>query len=285
VGTTAKCYTQSLAVAASSVACFLLLSLFVEEVWAATPGDDACRPDVHSPLLYLGAVFGLLVVLAFGWMTLRRILVSGRDLLNELRVQLGAQRERAGSGTPERMAPGLAPEDRLRIVGARSASESDAEAGQLACVEIVSRIALRGMLTPALVGVGFPLLVGVALRLLASADDLATPAEALAALLLVAIFVGALGSLLFIYAGGAWDNAKKYVETGAHGGRFLVRAASAHLDRERASTAAEVNNPTWVAAAIGDTIGDPLRGAVGPATQALLKTLIALTLVFLPFFL
>ncbi|MCA9621599.1 MAG: sodium/proton-translocating pyrophosphatase, partial [Myxococcales bacterium] len=62
------------------------------------------------------------------------------------------------------------------------------------------------------------------------------------------------------------DNAKKYIETGAHGG-------------------GEADNPTYVAAIIGDSIGDPLKGAIGPATQAWLLTLSALSLVFLPFFL
>jgi K(+)-stimulated pyrophosphate-energized sodium pump len=115
-------------------------------------------------------------------------------------------------------------------------------------------------------------------------------AEALVALLLVATIAGALGSLLFTTAGSAWDNAKKYIETGAHGGRYVLDTASqsaAPAGRPRSSEPprpAEIDNPTYVAAVIGDTIGDPLKGAVGPATQALLETLIALTLVFLPFF-
>jgi K(+)-stimulated pyrophosphate-energized sodium pump len=117
-----------------------------------------------------------------------------------------------------------------------------------------------------------------------TADTVVTAAEALAALLLVALVAAGLGSLLFLHAGGAWDNAKKYIETGAHGGRYLVdRAAGRQLPAS--GSEGEVDNPTYVAAAIGDTVGDPLRGALGPATLALLKTLTALTVVFLPFFL
>jgi K(+)-stimulated pyrophosphate-energized sodium pump len=175
-------------------------------------------------------------------------------------------------------------------------------ARQLACVEIVSRVALRGMLTPAFVGIGFPLLIGVALRLLQTGDRVASSAEALVALLLVATIAGALGSLLFTTAGSAWDNAKKYIETGAHGGRYLPdpavpkgaspKGASPQEAGPRRSSngdtlerAKELDNPASVAAVIGDTVGDPLKGAVGPATQALLITLVALALVFLPFFL
>ena len=288
VGTTAKSYTQLIALAASSVAGFLLVGLFVEEVWESAATEESCRPDVHSPLLYVGALLGVMVILVFSWVTLRRIIVASRDLLNELRVQLGAQRARSG-GPAERMAPGLVTEDALRIVGSQSSRESAAEEGQLACVEIVSRIALRGMVAPAIVGVGLPLVIGVGLRLIATADMMATSAEALAALLLVALVAAALSSLLFIHAGGAWDNAKKYIETGAHGGRYLVdravRAQASGVSSPALRRVAEVDNPTYVAAVIGDTVGDPLRGALGPATQALLATLIALTLVFLPFFL
>jgi hypothetical protein len=197
--------------------------------------------------------------------------------------------------------------------GSRGGAGGGASAGQLACVEIVSRIALRGMLTPAIVGVGLPLLIGVALRLYATEDTVIASAEALVALLLVATIAGALGSLLFTNAGSAWDNAKKYIETGAHGGRYvldsspLLAPSLAGADgarpghsTERGSAgslglmgevsrgalgAGEIDNPTYVAAVIGDTIGDPLKGAVAPATQALVTTLAALALVFLPFFL
>ena len=148
-------------------------------------------------------------------------------------------------------------------------SRGEEGTNQLVCVEIVSRIALRGMLAPALLGVGIPLCIGVVLRLVAPGDSVATSAEALVALLVVATIAGAIGSLLVTNAGSAWDNAKKYIETGAHGGRYVAGA----------------NNPTYVAAVVGDTIGDPLKGAIGPATRALVKTLTVLALALLPFFL
>jgi Na+/H+-translocating membrane pyrophosphatase len=350
VGTTAKSYTRSVAAVASSLASLVLLAVFQVRVWSQ---DEAASgsADASSPLLYIAAILGLLVILSFHWATLRRIVSAARELVNELRVQLGAADPAAGlRGTPhapfqgaglgqldppaqaelgdgqlgdstahdstahdsaahdsaahdsaahdaplwddlgdlERgLGPGRLPSPR-RSVAAQG--ESQHAQRQLACVEIVARIALRGMLAPALVGLILPIVIGVALRLSARGDSVTGSAEALVALLLVATIAGALGSLLFTTAGSAWDNAKKYIETGAHGGRYVLDTASqsaAPAGRPRSSEPprpAEIDNPTYVAAVIGDTIGDPLKGAVGPATQALLETLIALTLVFLPFF-
>jgi K(+)-stimulated pyrophosphate-energized sodium pump len=273
VGTTTKSYTRILVTLTSSISCFLLLSTFLMQVWSGADEQGALI-DVSSPLLYVGAVLGVIVVLVFIWVTLRRITISGRELVNELRVQLGADVRGAAADSP-----------------LRTTSELGSEAnGQLACVEIVSRVALRGMLAPAIVGVGVPLLIGVVLRLLPSGDRVTTSAEALVALLVVATIAGAFGSLLFTNAGSAWDNAKKYIETGAHGGRYLVdpnkptRTPNATND-EAAEYGGELNNPTYVAAVIGDTVGDPLKGAIGPATPVLVITLAAFALVFLPFFL
>jgi K(+)-stimulated pyrophosphate-energized sodium pump len=302
MGTTAKSYTRSLVTVTSSLSCFLLITVFLSEVWegaAAAPGQI----DVTSPALYVCGVLGALTILLFMWVTLRRIVLAARELINEMRVQLGADRAHITASlarSPAAVADPDGDEPTPTLGDDRVESEAPTEppggrrgARQLACVEIVSRVALRGMLAPALVGIGFPLLVGVALRLLRTGDRVASSAEALVALLLVATIAGALGSLLFTTAGSAWDNAKKYIETGAHGGRYLqdpsAARRSSHGDQlERATgldRAAELDNPACVAAVIGDTIGDPLKGAVGPATQALLITLVAMALVFLPFFL
>jgi K(+)-stimulated pyrophosphate-energized sodium pump len=306
MGTTAKSYTRTLITVTSGLSCFLLISVFLSEVWESSPGSHTEGSiDVTSPALYVGGVLGGLSVLLFMWLTLRRIVLAARELINELRVQLGAERAHITATLPRSMGlPSEAPADPgVRGVPGELGEPDERASGarQLACVEIVSRVALRGMLTPAFVGIGFPLLIGVALRLLQTGDRVASSAEALVALLLVATIAGALGSLLFTTAGSAWDNAKKYIETGAHGGRYLPdpavpkgaspKGASPQEAGPRRSNgdtlerAKELDNPASVAAVIGDTVGDPLKGAVGPATQALLITLVALALVFLPFFL
>jgi K(+)-stimulated pyrophosphate-energized sodium pump len=258
VGTTAKSLARVVTTVAGTLGSFLLMAIFLDQV-ARARGLRAS--DLQSPMIYLGGLTGLLVVLAFGRTLLGRIVSAARELVQELRHQLGV-----------------------------AEVEVRAEAQQ-ACVEAVSRAALRGMLPPALVGVGLPLLIGAGLRLLATGDRVTTSAEALVAFVLVATIAGGLGSLLFTKAGSAWDNAKRYIETGAHGGRYIRgRSREALADRAQATTDGEEAvpqevNPTYVAAVIGDTIGDPLKGAVAPAVQALLATLATLVLVFLPFFL
>ena len=273
VGAGAKGLSGALAAAASTLACLLLVGVFQSELGQRRGGGlTAGAVEDSGPLVCFGALAGLLVVLAFSWATLTRLAQSVRALILELRAQLG-------SAPPP---PGEA-EDR-------------AWQGPLGCVEIVSRHALRGMLPPALLGVGVPLLIGAALRLWSSGDRVTGSAEALVALVLVATIAGALGSLLFSTAGSAWDNAKKYIQTGAHGGRFVPdphgRDPRGASPTRRAGGAGSselggswTDNPTYVAAAVGDTIGDSLKGLVGPALQALVKTLAALVLVFSPLFL
>ena len=305
VGCTTKAFTKALAAVASSLACFLLLAVFVAEVSASADADPTVV-DVSSPILYAGAILGLVSLLAFLWSLLRRILFASRDLMNEVRVQLGASSEESGglasgglasAGLSSLGLGGMArgslerDQDEAGEEGARGRKDprrvlvDPQEESQLACVEIVSRVALRGMSGPAAIGLGLPLLSGLVLRLLSSGDRVTASAEALVALLLVATVAGSLGSLLFTNAGSAWDNAKKYIETGAHGGRYVDASTGALRGRGRGTEGGEVDNPTYVAAVTGDTIGDPLKGALGPATQSWLVTLAALALVFLPFFL
>jgi K(+)-stimulated pyrophosphate-energized sodium pump len=138
---------------------------------------------------------------------------------------------------------------------------------------MVSRAALRLMIAPALVAAGTPIVVGLALRFVRTEDNPLVAADSVAALIMAGTVAGVLGSLLLGNAGGAWDNAKKYIATGAHGGRHLVD-----------ETGARVDNPTYTAALVGDTVGDPLKDTAGPAMHVLVKMLPIVTIVFLPFF-
>jgi K(+)-stimulated pyrophosphate-energized sodium pump len=83
-----------------------------------------------------------------------------------------------------------------------------------------------------------------------------------------------LGALLLGNAGVSWDNAKQYIVTGAHGGRFTVDEAGNRSE-----------NPVHAAASISDGVGDPLKDATVPALQVVAKLLCITILVFLPFFL
>ena len=120
------------------------------------------------------------------------------------------------------------------------------------CVDISTRASLREMILPGVVAIGAPLLIGVLLG-----------KAALAGLLVGATVVGVPMAIMMSNAGGAWDNAKKYIESGTHGGK----GSDAHK-----------------AAVTGDTVGDPFKDTSGPALNILIKLMSIVALVFAPLF-
>lgn len=121
------------------------------------------------------------------------------------------------------------------------------------CVGISTTAALHEMLLPGLMAVIVPLLVGVVLGV-----------ESLGGLLAGSLVTGVLMAIFMSNAGGAWDNAKKYIETGHHGGK----GSEAHK-----------------AAVVGDTVGDPFKDTSGPSINILIKLMTIVSLVFAPLFL
>ena len=110
---------------------------------------------------------------------------------------------------------------------------------------------------PSLLATMFPIAVGLIFR------ALGIGAEAVAAFLMVGTIVGILMALSLNNGGGSWDNAKKYIESGAHGGKGS--------DSHKASV-------------VGDTIGDPFKDTAGPSLHVLIKLLATITLVLAPLF-
>lgn len=121
------------------------------------------------------------------------------------------------------------------------------------CVAISTKAALHEMLLPGLMAVIVPVVVGVVLGV-----------DALGGLLAGALVTGVLMAIFMSNSGGAWDNAKKYIETGAHGGK----GSEAHK-----------------AAVVGDTVGDPFKDTSGPSINILIKLMTIVSLVFAPLFL
>ena len=121
------------------------------------------------------------------------------------------------------------------------------------CVAISTKAALHEMLLPGLMAVTVPVVVGVVLGV-----------DALGGLLAGALVTGVLMAIFMSNSGGAWDNAKKYIETGAHGGK----GSEAHK-----------------AAVVGDTVGDPFKDTSGPSINILIKLMTIVSLVFAPLFL
>jgi K(+)-stimulated pyrophosphate-energized sodium pump len=120
------------------------------------------------------------------------------------------------------------------------------------CVDISTRAALKEMIIPGLSAVIVPLAVGFLLG-----------KEALGGLLAGALLVGVLQAIYMANAGGAWDNAKKYIESGQYGGK---------------------GSDPHKAAVVGDTVGDPFKDTAGPSLNILIKLMSIVALVFAPLF-
>lgn len=132
------------------------------------------------------------------------------------------------------------------------------------CVSIVNEAGLREMVKPGCLAVFAPIITGVLFRVIGYYRGRPLlGAEVLAGYLMFATSTGILMALFLNNAGGAWDNAKKYVETGKHGGK----GSDAHK-----------------ASVTGDTVGDPFKDTAGPSIHILMKLLSTITLVLVPIF-
>jgi K(+)-stimulated pyrophosphate-energized sodium pump len=141
------------------------------------------------------------------------------------------------------------------------------------CVDIVTRSALRQMIAPGLLAVLMPVAVGLLFRIFITPEQPLIAAESVASLLMVGTIGGILMALFLNNGGGAWDNAKKYIEAGAHGGKYLTDGSGVRT-----------KNPTHSAAVVGDTVGDPCKDTAGPSLHVLIKLLSTITLVLAPLF-
>ena len=128
--------------------------------------------------------------------------------------------------------------------------EGKAKADYRACVDISTRAAIHKMLLPGALAIILPLAMGLILG-----------AAALAGFIAGAVVTGVMLAIFMANAGGAWDNAKKYIEGGEHGGKGSL----AHK-----------------AAVVGDTVGDPFKDTSGPAMNILIKLMTIVSLVFAP---
>ena len=129
--------------------------------------------------------------------------------------------------------------------------EGNAEPDTANCVDIATAAALKKMLLPGIIAVSAPPLVGLGIG-----------AEALGGMLAGGLLVCVLMALFMANAGGAWDNAKKYIEKGNLGGK---------------------GTDTHSAAVVGDTVGDPFKDTSGPSLNILIKLMSVVSLVMAPF--
>jgi K(+)-stimulated pyrophosphate-energized sodium pump len=151
-----------------------------------------------------------------------------------------------------RAAQGMVEEVRRQFREIKGLMEGTAKPDSARCVDISTRAALREMIAPGVTAVLAPVLVGKLMGV-----------EALGGMLAGATLSGVLLALFMANAGGAWDNAKKYIEGGAHGGK----GSDAHK-----------------AAVVGDTVGDPFKDTSGPSMNILIKLMSVVALVLAPWF-
>ena len=180
--------------------------------------------DVSKPTVIVGLFIGGLLPMLISSMTMTAVGKAAQDMVQEVRRQFAEI---------EGLMEGKAKPDSER------------------CIEISTKGALREMVIPGLTAITAPVLVG------------AWNVEALGGLLAGATLTGVLMALFMANAGGAWDNAKKYIEGGAHGGK---------------------GSEPHKAAVVGDTVGDPFKDTSGPSLNILIKLMSVVSLVLAPWF-
>ncbi|GMH36337.1 hypothetical protein BSKO_04205 [Bryopsis sp. KO-2023] len=237
VGNTTKATTKGYAIGSAGLASFLLFSAYLDEVSSFT-GKPFKQVDIAIPEVFIGGLLGSMLVYLFSAWACVAVGRSAQEVVNEVRRQFA---ERPGIMT------------------------FNEKPDYARCVSIVAESALREMVRPGLLAVFAPCIVGVIFRIFgAYTGQELLGAKAVAGMLMFATVAGILMALFLNTAGGAWDNAKKYVETGAHGGK----GSEAHK-----------------AAVTGDTVGDPFKDTAGPSLHVLIKMLATITLVMAPLFL
>jgi len=236
VGNTTKAATKGYAVGSASLACFLLFRAFMDEVSEYT-GQRFDTVDIAIPEVFLGGMLGAALVFLFSSMTMEAVGSSAQSVVEEVRRQF-------------RDIPGI--------------MDGTEKPQYAVCVDVVSRAALSKMILPGLLVTLMPISVGIFFRIVGyySGDSL-LGARAIAGFLMFSTVTGVMMALFLNNAGGAWDNTKKYIESGAYGGK----GSAAHN-----------------AAVTGDTIGDPCKDTSGPSIHILIKLIATITLVLVPLF-
>ncbi|WP_347987981.1 sodium-translocating pyrophosphatase [Methylomonas sp. AM2-LC] len=254
VGNTTKALTKGYAIGSAGLAAFLLFQAYMDEIknYAGLPESSEFVVNLGKPVVFVGALLGAMLVFLFCSMTIRAVGSTAKSIIEEVRHQFAS----------------------LPRVNDIIQFSDDFKPDYAACVDIVTRAALRKMIAPGLLVVLAPLVVGLLFKAFIGVEGPLIAAESVAALLMVATLVGILMALYLNNAGGAWDNAKKYVESGAHGGKYMTDA-----------NGQKIKNPTHAATVVGDTVGDPFKDTAGPSLHVLIKLLATVTLVLAPLFL
>ena len=247
VGNTTKALTKGFAVASAGLAAFLLFSAYLDKVKERlnVPLNKELPIDISDVDVFAGGLLGAMLVFLFSAFAIRAVGNAASKIIEEVRRQF---REDPG------IMAGTSRPDYARAV------------------DITASAALREMIAPGVLAVGMPIVVGLIFRYVRGDND---GWLAVAGLLMIGTITGILLATFFNNVGGAWDNAKKYIEAG-------------NLKTESANPGAvEVlgkGTDAHKAAVVGDTVGDPFKDTAGPSLHVLIKLLSTITLVMAPLF-
>lgn len=231
VGNTTKALTKGYAIGSAALAAFLLFFAYLDDVKKHLVAKGlmsvagTVTVDISKVSVFVGGFLGAMLIFLFSSLAIKAVGDAAFSIVNEVRRQW---KEKKGIMT------GKEKPDYARVV------------------DICVKASLKKMILPGVLVVAFTVAVGVILKY-----------EAAAAFLMVGTISGILMALLLNNSGGAWDNAKKLIETGLYGGK----GSEAHK-----------------AAVTGDTVGDPFKDTAGPSLHVLIKLLSTITLVLVPLF-
>jgi K(+)-stimulated pyrophosphate-energized sodium pump len=223
VGNTTKALTKGFALGSALLAAQLLFQTYASEVTSHT--GKTFVVDISNPAVLIAGFIGAMLPFFFSSQAISAVGKAAGEMVEEVRRQF-------------REIPGI--------------MEGTGKPDYGKAVDISTKAALKGMVLPGLILVIVPVIVGVLLG-----------PEAVGAFVIGATLSAVPLALFMNTGGGAWDNAKKFIETGKYGGK---------------------GSPAHAAAVVGDTVGDPLKDTAGPSLHVLIKLLSTLSIVFIPLF-
>jgi K(+)-stimulated pyrophosphate-energized sodium pump len=239
VGNTTKALTKGYAMVSAGLAAFLLFQAYLDRVAFLRGVEVFNDVNIARVEVFVGALLAVMLVFLFSSWAIRAVSRTASKIIEEVRRQF-------------REFPGI-------LTGKTRPDYARA-------VDITARASLRGMILPGLLPVVAPIVIGVIFKPFADYDS----AMVVAALLMVGTIAGIMMASFMNNGGGAWDNAKKFIEDGQlkdDEGKPIGKGSFTHA-----------------AAVVGDTVGDPFKDTAGPSLHVLVKLLSTITLVMCPLF-